>query len=144
MTTTLPAATATTARPSTRAAWVLAALQLAYVGWFGVCIWVALARAAHFAGHLYIPYQGDPYTASADIWTGPWSWFSMPIMLTAYVCPFIAPGAALLSAVLLPQKHIRTNKVLFSVLLISALLVVATLVLAVLPAGRSTIGWILD
>ena|SRR5690349_15467014 len=142
MPTTLPAGIAPPS--TTRVTWFLTSAQFAYVAWFGVCVWVALARAAHFAGHLYIPYQGDPYTASADIWTGWSSGFKTPLMLTAVLQPFIALTAIGLSAWLLAQPRIRTNKILFSALLISALLVLVTFVLAVVPAGRSISGWILD
>jgi hypothetical protein len=139
MTTTVPAGTA-----STRAVWVVSLLQLGYVIWFGVCVWVALARAAHFAGHLYIPYDGDEYTASADIWTGWSSWLKMPMMATVLLEPFIALASIGASARLLAQKHTRDNRILFSVLLVGALLVLATLVFAIVPAGRSISGWILD
>ena len=68
MTTT--AAASTSAGRSTRTAWVIASAQLVNVVWFGVCVWVSLARAAHFAGRPYIPYQGDQYTATVEIWPG--------------------------------------------------------------------------
>lgn len=32
-------------------AWVFAGAQLAYAVWFAVAAWLALARAAQFAGH---------------------------------------------------------------------------------------------
>ena len=142
MATTVHAATAT--RRSTRAAWYLASLQLLFVVWFGVCVWVALARAAHFAGHLYLPYESDAYTESADVWTGWSSWFIGPITATVLLQPFVTPASIGASVWLLAQKRTRDNAVLFSVLLVSALLVVAALVLRILPAGVSVSGWILD
>lgn len=119
-------------------------LQFAYVVWFGVCVWVALVRAAHFSGHLYIPYQGDPYTATADVFTGWSSGFSKPMMTTAMMQPFIALASIGGSAWQLAQNNTRGNRVLFWLLLISAVLVFATFVLANVPAGRSISGWILD
>jgi len=142
MTTTVYARTATT--KSTRAAWFQASLQLVYVIWFGTCVWVALARAAHFAGQLYIPYQGDPYTASVDIWTGWSSGFIGPMMATVLLQPFVAPVSIGVSAWLLTQKRTRHNMILFAVLLFSTLLMVACFVLAIVPAGRSVGDWILD
>jgi hypothetical protein len=142
MTTTIRAGTATT--KSTRLAWFLASLQLLNSLWFGLCVWVALARAAHFAGHLYIPYQGDPYTGSVPIWTGWWSWFIFPIMMTVLLQPFVAPASIGVSAWLLAQKRTCNDKFLFSVLLISTLLVLACFVLMIVPAGRLVSGWILD
>ena len=134
----------TASTKSARAVWVVSVLQLGYVVWFGVCVWVALARAAHFAGHLYIPYQGDPYTASADIWTGWSSWFITPMTMTVLLEPFIAVASIGVSVWFLGQERTRNNIMLFSVLLVSALLVMATLVLTIVPAGRSISGWILD
>src|SRR3954465_11080181 len=80
-------------RKSTASAWAVTFAQLAYVGWFGVCVWVALVRAAHFAGHYYIPYQGDPYTADAVIFTGWSSWFYKPMAMTAVLQPLIVLGS---------------------------------------------------
>jgi hypothetical protein len=143
-TTSVGTVTATGTAKSTRAVWFLASLQFAYVSWFGVCVWVALARAAHFAGHLYIPHQGDQYTATADVWTGWSSGFIGPMAATATLQPFIVLASIGVSAWLLVQKRTRSHPILFSVLLVSALLVLATFVLAALPAGRSISGWILD
>jgi hypothetical protein len=142
MTTTAHARPAMT--KSTRLAWFQASLQLVCVFWFGVCVWVALARAAHFAGHWYIPYDGDPYTASVDIWAG-WSrGFEAPMMATVVLEPGVALVLIGVSAWLLAQKRTRNNIILFSVLLISTLLVVACFVLRIVPAGRSISDWILD
>jgi len=119
-------------------------LQFAYVIWFGVCVWVALVRAAHFSGHLYIPYQGDPYTAAADVFTGWSSGFRTPMMTTAMLQPFIVLASIGVSAWQLAQKHTRSSRILLWLLPISAVLVFATFVLANFPAGRSISGWILD
>jgi hypothetical protein len=129
---------------STRAAWIVMLAQFAYVLWFGVCVWVALARAADFAGHLYVPHQGDQYTAGANIFTGWSSGFSTPMMLTAQLYPFIALGSIGVSAWQLAAKITRSSRILFWLLLISAVLVFATFVLANIRAGRSISGWILD
>jgi hypothetical protein len=136
--------TGTAATRSTRGAWLLASFQLVYVVWVGVCVWVALARAAHFAGHVYIPSEGDSYTASVDVWTGWSSWFIGPMMTTVMLQPFIELVSIGLSGWTLAQRRTRENKTLFSVLLISALLVVACLVLENVPAGVSISTWILD
>lgn len=119
-------------------------LQFAYVIWFGVCVWVALVRAAHFSGHLYIPYQGDPYTAAANVFTGWSSGFRTPMMTTAMLQPFIVLASIGVSAWQLAQKHTRGSRILLWLLPISAVLVFATFVLANIPAGRSISGWILD
>ena len=142
MTAAVHAGTATTR--STRRTWFLASFQFAYVVWFGVCVWVALARAAHFAGHVYIPYESDPYTASVDIWTGWASWFRGPMMTTVVLQPFVELVLIGVSGWTLAQKRTRSNKTVFSVLLISTVLVVGCLVLGMLPAGTSISTWILD
>jgi hypothetical protein len=129
---------------STRTAWFVTALQFAYVIWFGVCVWVALARAAHFAGHFYFPSQGDTYTESANVWTGWSSGFIQPMMTTVMLQPLVAFASIVASTWQLAQKRTRNKRVLFWLLLISAVLVFATFVLANVPAGKSISGWILD
>lgn len=134
-------------RKSTASAWAVTSVQLAYVGWFGVCVWVALVRAAHFAGHYYIPYQGDPYTANADVFTG-WSrWFYTPMTMTAGLqplMPIMVLGSIGVTAWQLTQPSTRRNRVLLSLLVASTLLVVATFILANTTAGESVSNWILD
>src|SRR5690242_4668862 len=92
---------------STASAWAVTSVQLVYVGWFGVCVWVALVRAAHFAGHYYIPYQGDPYTANVDVFTGWSSWFYTPMTMTAGLQPFIVLGSIGVTAWQLTQPSTR-------------------------------------
>src|SRR5262249_9005294 len=135
-------ATTVHAERSTRSAWVVTSVLLAYVAWFVVCLWVALARAAHFAGHLYVPYQGDAYTANADVWTGGWSWFAGPVTLTAQLHPLFAFASIGLAAWQLAQKRVRSTAIAYAGLLISTVLVLASLVAALTPAGRSITGWI--
>ena len=142
MTTTVPAAIAT--KEFSRGMRVLAVAQLSYVAWFGVCVGVALARSAQFAGHLYIPYHGDPYTESVDIWTGWSAGFKTPMMITAVFLPFLSVASIALSTTMLLQKRAREKRSRYVTLLVSTLLVLATLVLANLSAGRSIGGWILD
>lgn len=59
--------------------------QYAYFGWFAACVAVVLARAAHYAGHLYVPSQADGYTDNVDVWAGWMRPFRGPMMLTACV-----------------------------------------------------------
>jgi hypothetical protein len=132
------------ARRSARAGWVVASLQLAYVAWFLVCVWVVFALADHFAGHVYIPYQGDPYTADADVFSGWASLFWTPMAMTAVFQPFTVMAFIGLSVWQLAQPRIRANRVLFWTLVVCALLILGTFILAELPAGRSITGWILD
>ena len=131
-----------------RPVWWLASAQLLYVAWFGACVWVALVRARDFAGRFYIPYQGDPYTASADIWTGWSAAFHLPMMLTVAVQPFTmvaSLGAAVGGALsLASHRGERGFAAASTVLAVSTVLVLATFVLTVTPAGRSMSGWILD
>lgn len=129
---------------STRTAWIVTALQFGYAAWFGFCVWAALTRAADFAGHIYVPYQGDPYTENADIWSGSWSGLAGPLELTASVYPFVFFASLGFSIWQLALASTRRNKILFSLLLTSAILVLATFVLGVTPAGQSIAGWILD
>ncbi len=129
---------------SRRTAWIVTSVQFAYVVWFGVCVWVALVRAAHFAGHFYIPYQSDPYTAGADVFTGWSSGFATPMMMTAVLQPFIAFASIGVTAWQLAQSSTRSSRILLWLLVISAVLVFTTYVLANIPAGKSISGWILD
>jgi hypothetical protein len=129
------------AERSTRAAWVVMLAQFGYVLWFGVYVWAALARAAHFAGHFYVPHQGDQYTADADILAGWSSGFRTLMVMTAQLQPFVVLASIGLSAWQLASKSTRRRRVLFWLPLVSSALVFATLVF---PAGRSISGWILD
>jgi hypothetical protein len=131
-------------RRSPRGAWILMAAQFAYVIWFGVCVWVTLAMAAHFAGHVYVPHQGDRYTAEADIFTGWARGFETPLTITIMLQPIIALASIGVTVWQLAQQDTRARRLAFWLLLTSAVLVFATFVLANAPAGRAISGWILD
>ena len=87
-----------TASNTTRGAWTVTAVQWAYIAWFGVCVTVVLFRAADFAGHIYVPHQGDRYTETANIWSGWAAPYGQPLMWTATFQPFIAIAAILATA----------------------------------------------
>jgi hypothetical protein len=123
-------------------AWVLVAGQSAYTVWFVLCAYLALARASHFAGHYYVPAQGDRYTAGADVAAG-WPWASA-VTATAAVGPLVAMLSVAAAVALLLFGHVRGRRAASLALLVSTIAVLATVVVAVTPAGRSVTGWILD
>jgi hypothetical protein len=122
--------------------WLLTVAQYAYVLWFVAAVFLTLGRAAHFAGHYYIPSYNDRYTADADVTDG-WGWSGL-LTATAAVGPFLSVVAVLGSIGLLLTKRVRSFRGQWIALLVSAVLVVATVAVALSPAGRSTAGWLLD
>lgn len=134
---------AATSRPPERnGIWGLAAAQYAYTVWFAVCAIAALSRAAHFAGHFYIPAANDAVTANADVVDG-WPWAG-PVMATGQLGPLASIVAVAVSIGLLSSARVRAYRGQWVTLLISTLLVVGTLVAALSPAGVSVTGWVLD
>lgn len=123
-------------------AWVFAGAQLAYAVWFVVAAWLALARAAHFAGHYYIPAQGDAYTAGAYVDEG-WPWGSA-LTMTAMLGPLLAMLSLFVSAGMLVLGYLRGRRALTITTLVSIVAVLATVVVALSPAGRSVSGWLND
>ncbi len=127
-----------------RGAWTFAGLQYAYLVWFGVCVTVALVRAADFAGHVYLPYQGDAYTENVEVFSGWASPFGQPMLLTALLQPVIAFAAVVATGIHLVQAKVRASRPLFWAILVGGILVFGTFLLAELPPGRSVTNWILD
>jgi hypothetical protein len=104
---------------------------------------LALARAAHFAGHYYVPAQNDKYTATVDIADG-WPWASA-VAITATIGPLLAAVSVTVSScLLLVLGYRRGRRALWLTLLGGTVAVAATVVLMVTPAGRSVTGWLLD
>lgn len=126
-----------------RALWIFAGAQFAYTAWFAVAACLALARAAHFAGHFYIPAEGDRYTASADVSAG-WPWAG-PVTMTAALGPLLAGISVTVAICLLVVLGYRRGaRALWLSLLGSTVAVVATVLAAGTEPGRSIIGWLMD
>jgi hypothetical protein len=120
----------------------LVAVQLVYVAWFALCAYWVLERAAHFAGHYYLPSMGDRYTANADI-TGGWPVAEL-VILTAVLGPIVSAVSLIGSIALLLQKKIRARRPLFVALLVSGTVTLVSFVVSLSPAGQSVMGWLLD
>jgi hypothetical protein len=135
-------ATAKTAPGRRTGAWVFAGAQLAYAVWFVLAAWLALTRAAHFAGHYYIPAQADVHTAGADVDDG-WPW-APALASTAMMGPLFAAVSILVSAGMLVLGHLRGRRALTLTALVGTVAVLATVVVALSPAGRSVSGWLID
>jgi hypothetical protein len=105
-------------------------------------VYLALSRAAHFAGHFYVPRLGDRYTANADITDG-WSW-AQPLMLTATAGLMFAILSIPVAVGLLLTQSVRRRRPLFYALLTGSLLVMATIAAVSSPPGRAIVGWIMD
>jgi hypothetical protein len=126
-----------------RAVWIFAGAQFAYTAWFALAAYLALARAAQFAGHFYIPGQGDQYTANADVNSG-WPW-EFPVTMTAQLGPLLAPISLIAAIYLLVMLGYRRGvRALWLTLLGSTVAVAATVVVSWTSPGQSVIGWILD
>ncbi|MEV4418042.1 hypothetical protein [Catellatospora sp. NPDC049609] len=132
-----PATTETTGRTSTRLQFALAAAYFLALG-------IALARAAHFSGRLYLPEMGDGHTGNVEVWPGGWLPVARLATFTMLFAPFIAAVAALDAAVRLTSPLIRAARGRWWALLASTVLSVLVVVVAVLPPGRQTLTWLLD
>lgn len=143
MATATPAGRTALAPGRRRAARVLAGAQFGYTAWFAAAAYLALARAAHFAGHYYVPAQGDQYTADADVNSG-WPWASA-VITTAALGPLLAAVSIVVSSCLLVMLgYRRGHRALWLTLLGSTVAVVATVAVGHTSAGSSVINWVLD
>lgn len=122
---------------------MLAGVQFAYAAWFAVAAYLALARAAQFAGHYYVPAEGDEFTAGADVNSG-WPWASA-VGTTASLGPLLSAVSIAMSVwLLVVLGYGRGRRTLWLTLLGSTVAVLATVVVAGTSAGRSVTGWVLD
>jgi hypothetical protein len=122
--------------------WFVAAVQYAYTIIFVLCAVAALARAAHFAGHYYIPSFNDAATADADVADG-WQWAGV-VMAMAALGPVLGMLGVAGSVGLLLTPRVRAYRGQWIMLLISTVLVIAVLIVALSPDGRSVATWVLD
>jgi hypothetical protein len=122
--------------------WVLAVAQYLYAAWFAVCVYLAFARAAQFAGHWYIPSRDDAFTANADITAG-WAWAS-PVTMTVSSVWIVVAFALVISAVSFLFDYTSGRRALAVALIGSTTAMLLTAVAASTPAIHSLNGWLID
>lgn len=122
--------------------WVLAAAQYGFTVWYAVCLWLALARAAHFAGRWYVPSQGDAYTGNADIMAG-WPW-ALVVWLTVPAAWMVGLLSLFVSAVVFWSGYPKGHRRLTIALLGGGAAMLLTLAVSMTPAAQSISGWLLD
>ncbi|WDZ86703.1 hypothetical protein [Micromonospora cathayae] len=116
----------------------LTVAQFALTAAYLVAVVVALGRAASFAGHFYLPYQGDAYTGDADLWPGAWRQAQGLLVLGLAVVPLVAAGTVL--AALGRLRHHPRSRSLVVGTVGAVLVVVASLT----PALAALRGWVVD
>jgi hypothetical protein len=122
--------------------WLLVAAQFGFAAWFVLCSWLALARAAHFAGHWYLPTRDDPYTANADIYGG-WPW-AYPVTITMTSAAMVAAVALIVTTFFLLTGDARGSRALTVAMAGGAVAMLLVLVASLTPAGLAVSGWLLD
>ncbi|SLL99660.1 MULTISPECIES: hypothetical protein [unclassified Actinoplanes] len=122
--------------------WVLSGAQYALAALTALCACSALARAADFAGHWYVPSPDDRYTANADVLTGWTGGYFVTFFLP--VAPLLAGLGLAVSVALFLQGHTAGRRGLTATLAGSAVAMLLVLVAAVSPAGMSLITWLID
>jgi len=125
-----------------RGGWLLIAAQCGYPVGFAVCVYLALARAAQFAGHWYVPAANDSFTANADIMAG-WAWGTL-VTLMVPSAVIVSLPALLISTVLFLSGYTRGRRALTIALAGSTAAMLLTLVAALTPAVQSISGWLVD
>ncbi|GAB1645788.1 hypothetical protein [Krasilnikovia sp. MM14-A1259] len=121
---------------------LLMTAQYVFVAWYALCGYLVLARAAHFAGHWYVPSFNDGYTSEADF-SADWAW-AVPAKATVAMAPLIAWVSLFVSsAVFLIRGAAGSRKLTFA-LVGSSVLTVLVVVVSFTPAGLSVSNWLLD
>jgi hypothetical protein len=118
------------------------AAQYAFGALVAACGYLALARAAHFAGHWYVPSVDDRYTATADIYAD-WPWATL-VSFTVPIAPMVAGLGLVVSAVLFLLGYTRGHRALTLALIGSTAVTLATLAVTVTPPAQALIGWVVD
>ncbi|MGC5020641.1 hypothetical protein [Micromonospora sp. DT47] len=123
---------------------VLAHMQFALAGVYATAIGVALARAASFSGHLYLPHQGDEATGTADLWPGYWAPVSLMLIVVIGVAPVVATMTALVAVARLVTARARTGYAHQRSLLVSTVFAVLVVMSWMTPFVETLHAWLLD
>src|SRR3954471_825007 len=122
--------------------WFVVGAKYTFAAWFALCAYLALARAAHFAGHWYLPSRDDPYTASADI-SGGWPW-AFPVTETIPAAAMLAAVGLVVSGGMFVTGYARGHRALTISMIGSTVAMLVVMVAALTPAGLAVSGWLID
>jgi predicted lysophospholipase L1 biosynthesis ABC-type transport system permease subunit len=128
-------------RPLGRA---LARTQFLLVGAYVVGVGVALARAAAFSGHLYLPRQGDDATGNADLWPGLWGGVWLVLVVVIGMVPLAAAGTAIVAVARLASHRMRAESARWRSLLVSTILAALVVAAWLSPQSTTLYTWLLD
>ncbi|WBB65114.1 hypothetical protein [Micromonospora sp. WMMD812] len=132
----LTAAPGSSGRALARTQFILTAVYVAAIG-------VALGRAAAFSGHLYLPQQGDEYTANAYLWPGLWRPASLVMIVVIGTAPLFTAATAFVATVRLTKARSRAAGHPRS-LIVGTILTTLVAVSALTPPVQELLGWLLD
>jgi hypothetical protein len=123
---------------------VLARVQFALAAAYVLALGIAFARAAVFAGHLYLPVANDQYTANADLWPGAWYAVWWVLLIALGFLPVVALAATLVSLVRLATARLRSEPGSLRPLMLGALCSVAVMGFSLTPTARTIVDWLID
>ncbi|BFU44032.1 hypothetical protein KRMM14A1004_22690 [Krasilnikovia sp. MM14-A1004] len=116
--------------------------QYAFAAWYAACVYLALAQAAHLAGHWYLPSWGDTSTADVDV-SGGWTW-AAPVTITVAMAPLVAWVSLFVSSAVFLIRGASGSRRLTFALIGSSVLMLLVIVVTLTPPGIGLSGWLSD